>query len=199
MSDIKIENIEKYQRFLKNYTNNQLSKDKFDNITKMNENQFNNYLILFEEKLDKFKLNDKFKLIIIGALKKSYDNSKLSKENLKLSKYYYEAKKDIDDLINSEKANVKKEYELYMMKIGYILLKYKELNIYEKKSLMNYFIEKKNLSQREVLILSLKIVNKYFNKKIEDFKKKEADKKDTVKKEKVKKVKVKKEKVKKSK
>ena len=86
MSDIKIENIKKFQRFLKNFTNNQLSKDKFDNITKMNENQFNNYLISVQEKLNKFNLNDKFKNIIIDALKKSYDNSKSSKETLKLTK-----------------------------------------------------------------------------------------------------------------
>jgi hypothetical protein len=158
MSDMSINNtidqIQFFKKFITDYSKNQLSKDNYINIEKMNKKNFDIYLSEISEKMNKYKINDQIKKTFFDLLKEMYDSVKNDKKKFIKSENYISAKNDIDLLING-KTDIKKKYIFYMDKMENIFIKYK-LNTNQIYNLVKYFNEKNDISKREQLVLNLK-------------------------------------------
>lgn len=176
MSDITINNINNiindiqiFKKFISDYSKNQLSKDNFINLEKMNKKNFDIYINELEIKLNKYNISDKFKNKFLDLLKKSYKLIKNDKKKFIKSENYISAKNDIDILING-KTDIKKKYNFYIDQIEKICINY-QLNANQIFNLLKYFYEKSEISRREQFILDLKRTTKKLNDITKELKK----------------------------
>ena len=186
MPNIDIENLKKSKLFYKNLLNNQLSKKEINDLSKMDNDDFKIYLKKYQEKLNKYHLSDKFKELFIKSAKNNYEYYKLKKDKEK-SKSFYDIKKIIDELNIDESKFKSTNSKIFFIIIKYelIISNYPNLNENELKLLMEYFLQKLNISQKEFLIFSYNLIEKEIDKKIKKLNEKIIKDKELIKKDKV--------------
>jgi hypothetical protein len=186
MPNIDIENLKKSKLFYKNLLNNQLSKKEINDLSKMDNDDFKIYLKKYQEKLNKYHLSDKFKELFIKSAKNNYEYYKLKKDKEK-SKSFYDIKKIIDGFKIDESTlkSINSKILFIMVKYALLINNYPNLNQDELKLLMEYFLQKLNISQKEFLIFSYNLIEKEIDKKIKKLNEKIIKDKELIKKDKV--------------
>lgn len=158
---IKKEDILKFKNFIKNYSDDQLKKKNFKIAYNMDKNELKKHLKNMDNKIIKYNFNPFIKFI----LKKSFKNAQLInyKNFNDKSENYIKSKKEIDEIVKTDKTNIKKYPIKYFQKIV-IICKQNSLDKKQMQNLIIYLFEQKKISRREMFIISIKEFNNLLDK-----------------------------------